>query len=129
MAFGQAQVQTLTGQAYEFARDVSEMYFGEDVRDVVSSATPPEFLVPLQRKDTTFLMALGINTTVPALVNPRKGMRVTFVFAATGVFTVTWNAAFKAGANGAAANAQYGSTTFIYNGAFWVQDAGVLTYK
>ena len=129
MALGAAQIQTLMAQAYEFARDISEIFFGEDVRDVASAANPPEFLVPLQRKDTVFNMALGVNTTVPALLNPRKGMRVTFIFAATGVFTVTWNAAFKATANGAAANGQYGATSFVYSGAFWVQEAGALAYK
>lgn len=129
MPFAQSQVQTLSAQAYEFARDANEIYLGEDVITVASSAAPPEFATPLQRQLTTYLMALGINTVVPAPINPRRGMKLTYVFAATGVFTVTWNAAFKVTANGAAAAAQYAATTFVYNGAFWVQEAGALTYK
>jgi plastocyanin len=129
MTFAQAQVQRLSAQVFEAANETSEIYFGEDVRTVASAATPVEYAVPLQRKDTVFLVALGINSTVPALLNARAGMRVTFVFAATGVYTVTWNAAFKYTANGAAANAQYGATSFVYNGTYWVQEAGALAYK
>lgn len=129
MPFVAQQIQTLSPQGYEFARDVSEIYLGEDVITVASAAAPPEFATPLQRKDTTYAMALGINTTVPNPINPRRGMKVTYIFAATGVFTVTWGAAFKFTANGAAAAAQYAATTFVYNGAFWVQEAGALTYK
>lgn len=123
------QTQALMGQEYEFARGASEVYFGEDVIDIASAAAPAASLFPLLRKDTTFNVALGINMTIPALPGARKGMRVTFIFNATGVFTVTWNAAFKATANGAAANAQSGSTTFVYNGTNWVQDSGALAFK
>lgn len=81
------------------------------------------------KANLTVLFPLTANTTIGAPVGARPGQRLTFVFAATGVFTVTWNAVFKAAANGAAANAQAGSTTFLYNGTNWVQDAGALTYK
>lgn len=77
----------------------------------------------------TVAFPLTNNTTVNAPIGARRGQRLTFIFAATGVFTVTWNAVFKASANGAAANGQAGATTFYYNGTNWVQDAGALTYK
>lgn len=81
------------------------------------------------KKSLTVAFPLTANTTIAAPLGARRGQRLTFVFAATGVFTVTWNAVFKAAANGAAANGQFGSTTFVYNGTNWVQDAGALTYK
>lgn len=81
------------------------------------------------KKTLTVAFPLTANTTIAAPTGARRGQRLTFIFAATGVFTVTWNAAFKAAANGAAANGQAGSTTFFYNGTNWVQDAGALTYK
>lgn len=127
MPFVASQVQTLSPQAFEFARDTSEIQLGDSTIDIASAAAP--VLPSLTNWNTQFNVALGINMTIPALAGARKGMRVTFVFAPTGVFTVTWNAQFKASANGAAANAQYGSTTFVHNGAFFVQDAGALTFK
>lgn len=127
MSLNPSQVQTLSSQAFEFARDQSEIKLGEATIDVASAAAP--VLPALQYESTTFVVALGINMTIPALAGARKGMRVTFVFAAAGVFTVTWNAQQKAGANGAAANGQYAATTFVHNGAFFVQEGGVLTYK
>lgn len=127
MPFAQQQVQTLSAQAYEFARDTSEIYFGEDVVVVASAAAP--VLPPLQRKDTTFIVALGVNMTIPTLLNPRVGMRVLFVFAASGVFTVTYPGNFAFSANGAAAANQVGATAFVWNGTKWVQEAGALTFK
>lgn len=129
MSLTPGQVQRLSGQVFEAANNASEVYFGEDVRTVASGATPTEYTVPLQRKDTVFIVALGINTTVPALLNARAGMRVTFLFAATGVYTVTWNALFKVTANGAASNGTFGATSFTFNGTQWVQEAGALAYK
>jgi hypothetical protein len=127
MPLNLSQVQVISTQAFEFARDQSEIKLGEATIDVASAAAP--VLPALQYESTTFVVALGINMTIPALSGARKGMRVSFVFAPTGVFTVTWNAQFKAAANGAAANAQFGSTTFMHNGSFFVQDAGALTFK
>lgn len=130
MALQPGQVQALNAQEYEWARAASEVYFGEDVVDVASAAVPPEYPAKaLSRAQTTFNVALGINTTVPALAGARKGMRVTFVFNATGVFTITWNAQFAITANGAAANAQSGATSFIFNGTKFVQEGGALAFK
>jgi len=127
MPFAAGQVQTLSPQAYEFAKDQSEVKLGDAVIDIASAAAPT--FAALLYEHTIYAVALGINMTIPALSGARKGMRVTFIFAATGVFTVTWNAQFKATANGAAANGQYGATTFVHNGSFFVQEAGALTYK
>lgn len=88
---------------------------------------------PVVKRSRTIVLfgTLTGNTTIGAPIGARAGMELTFVFAqdATGSRTVTWNAVFKASANGAGAASTFGSTTFVFNGTNWVQDAGALTFK
>lgn len=46
----------------------------------------------------------------------------------TGSRIITWNAAFKKAADGAGTANQKGSTSFVYDGASWVQVGGALVW-
>lgn len=72
------------------------------------------------------------NITINAPVGQFSvGSRLSFGFTqdAAGARTVTWNAVFKAAANGAGAANSKGATEFVYDGTNWVQYSGALTFK
>jgi hypothetical protein len=121
------QHQMLGPQAAAVAQAVQEAMMSDNVLAPVFAANYTPDVTG--KEEVTVLFPLSNNTTIGAPTGARAGQRLVFVFAATGVFTVTWNAVFKAAANGAAANAQFGATAFVYNGTNWVQEAGALTYK
>jgi hypothetical protein len=70
------------------------------------------------------------NLTINAPTNPRTGGMLVFSFAqdATGGRTITWNSVFKKAADGAGAANQKGATSFVYDGANWVQVGGALAW-
>lgn len=74
--------------------------------------------------------ALAGNLTINAPTNPRTGGMLVFGFTqdATGGRTITWNAAFKKAADGAGTASQKAATSFVYDGANWVQAAGALAW-
>jgi hypothetical protein len=73
---------------------------------------------------------LSGNLTINTPTNSRTGGMLTFSFAQdpTGGRTITWNAAFKKAADGAGTANQKGATTFVYDGANWVQVSGALAW-
>jgi hypothetical protein len=74
--------------------------------------------------------ALTGNLTINAPTNPRTGAMLVFSFAqdATGGRTMSWNSVFRKAANGAGAANQKGATSFVYDGANWVQVGGALSW-
>jgi len=68
--------------------------------------------------------------TMNAPVNPIKGQRMTVngLQDSTGGRSFTWNAIYKKAADGAGTSDQEASTTFVYNGASWIQQGGALTW-
>jgi hypothetical protein len=74
--------------------------------------------------------ALTGNLTINAPTNPRTGAMLVFSFAqdATGGRTMSWNSVFKKAADGAGAANQKGATSFVYDGANWVQVGGALLW-
>jgi hypothetical protein len=74
--------------------------------------------------------ALTGNLTINAPTNPRTGAMLVFGFTqdATGGRTLTWNAVFKKAADGAGTANQKGATSFVYDGANWVQVGGALEW-
>jgi hypothetical protein len=127
MEMNDFQHQMLGPQAALIAQAVQEAMMSDNT---LSPAFAANYTPDVTGKEeVTILFPLTANTTIGAPIGARAGQRLVFVFAATGVFTVTWNAVFKAAANGAAAAGQYGATAFVYNGTVWVQEAGALGYK
>lgn len=59
-----------------------------------------------------------------------KGKKLTFNILqdGTGGRTITWNAVFKKAADGAGGVSQVASTHFVFDGTYWVQIGGALTY-
>jgi hypothetical protein len=74
--------------------------------------------------------ALTGNLTINAPTNPRTGAMLVFSFAqdATGGRTMSWNSVFRKAADGAGAANQKGATSFVYDGANWVQVGGALSW-
>lgn len=70
------------------------------------------------------------NLTINAPTNPRTGAMLVFGFTqdATGGRTITWNAVFKNVTDGTGAPNQKGATSFVYDGANWVQVGGALAW-
>lgn len=70
------------------------------------------------------------NLTINPPANPRTGAMLVFTFAqdATGGRTITWNAVFKKAADGTGTGNQKAGTSFVYDGANWVQVGGALTW-
>jgi len=66
------------------------------------------------------------NITINAPANPRKGGKLEFVFEqdGTGARIITWNSAFKKAADGAGTAGQKTASSYIYDGAHWVQVSG-----
>lgn len=121
--------QLLDTTVNTYANAVTEVQLIQGTAAVPFAAT----ITPtVQYAQTTLVVAaLTANLTVAAPVGARRGQRLTFAFTqdGTGGRTVTWNAVFKAAANGAGTAGQVGATSFVYDGAFWVQEAGALTFK
>lgn len=70
------------------------------------------------------------NLTINAPTNSRTGAMLILNFSqdAIGGRTITWNAAFKKAVDGAGTGNQKGATSFIYDGANWVQVGGALAW-
>ncbi|MGI8426331.1 MAG: DUF2793 domain-containing protein [Actinomycetota bacterium] len=70
------------------------------------------------------------NLTINAPTNPRTGAMLVFSFTqdASGGRAITWNGAFKKAADGAGTANQKGATSFVYDGANWVQVGGALAW-
>lgn len=115
--------------AAEYANAVSEALLQEDTQVVAYAATVTPTVS--RHRNVMQIAALTGNIAIGAPIGARKGMSLTFLFTqdATGSRTVTWNAVFKAAANGAGAANTVGSTTFYFDGTNWVQDAGALVFK
>ena len=116
-------------QAIEYANSVSESLLQTDTQVTAYAATVTPSVA--RHRTVVQIAALTGNITIGAPVGARAGMSLTFLFTqdGTGSRTVTWNAVFKAAANGAGTAGQVGSTTFYFDGTYWVQDAGALTFK
>ncbi|MGH8585401.1 MAG: DUF2793 domain-containing protein [Gammaproteobacteria bacterium] len=73
---------------------------------------------------------LAGNLIVNATTNPRSGAMLIFSFTqdATGGRTIAWDAVFKKAADGAGSASQKGATSFVYDGANWVQVGGALAW-
>jgi len=74
--------------------------------------------------------ALTGNLTINAPTNPRTGAMLVFAFTqdATGGRSITWNVVFKKAVDGAGTANQKGATSFVYDGANWVQVGGALAW-
>lgn len=129
MSVEQATVGFLGPQAIAIANASAEAALQEDTQTVAYAATVTPTVS--RHRNVIQIAELTGNITIGAPVGARKGMSLTFLFRqdGTGSRTVTWNAVFKAAANGAGAASTVGSTTFYFDGTNWVQDAGALTFK
>ena len=129
MAFTEQQQQLLGPQALAIAAALREVALSEGVIDQAYAAT---LATPTLTEANTIIVvaALTGNTTVPAPLGARKGMRLTYLFTQDGVGTrtVTWNAVHAAGTNGAGAASTKGAITFVYDGSRWVATNGPLAY-
>ncbi len=70
------------------------------------------------------------NITIAAPTNPQTGQRLTLNYTqnATGSWTITYNAVFKAAAPAVGGANQKGSHSFVYDGTNWVQTGGPLVW-
>jgi len=85
----------------------------------------------VEESTTVVVGTLTGNITIAAPLGARKGMDLTYCFTqdATGTRTVTWNAAFSFVANEAGAANEKGQSTFIYDGARWIQMGGSMLFN
>jgi len=70
------------------------------------------------------------NLTINAPTNPAKHQILAFAFAqdGTGSWAITWDSVFRKAADAAGAASEKGATSFIYDGAEWVQLGGALDW-
>lgn len=80
--------------------------------------------------DSVHIIMPAGNITMAAPANPRVGKRldVSILQDSGGSRTITWNGAFKKAADGAGGANGVGVTSFLYNGANWVQVGGALAF-
>ena len=102
----------------------------EDGRQTPAYAATITPALDATAQQTIVPAALTGNVTIGAPTNPKLGMRLLFIFTqdGTGSRTITWNAVFKASANGAGAANTKGATEFFYDGTNWVQIGGALAF-
>lgn len=91
------------------------------------SATPT---IDLSQGTTVIMAPVTANITAMTITNPPPaGTYVNFVIPTSGVYTIAWPASFKKAADGAAAATKRGTGVFIYDGTYFVQVGGAISFN
>jgi hypothetical protein len=91
------------------------------------SATPT---IDLGQGADVVFAPVTANITAITIVNPPPaGTQVNFVIPTSGAYTITWPASFKKAADGTAAAAKRGTTSFLFDGTYYNQIGGALAFN
>jgi hypothetical protein len=91
------------------------------------SATPT---IDLGQGVNVIMAPVTANITAITITNPPPaGTYVNFIIPMSGVFTITWPASFKKAADGVAANTKRGLAAFVYDGTYYNQVGGAVSFN